>query len=203
MFNELDLFGFDDLEPEQKLLLLNESYMDIITREPWPFLEKIVSITQPANSDEVVIPDNDLGSVLSLIDVTNQTTLVPERNDVIEKNYLVNSDVSAPPSVYYFIGNGLYLYPTPPSQITLRLLYTRLPSPLVESTQEQEVLIPARHHSIIVYGALVKAYLVNDDPQAAVFQNMYETRYQQMRNDLWMKQYDRTDRVHIISEYYE
>jgi hypothetical protein len=51
-----------------------------------------------------------------------------------------------------------------------------------------------------VYGALVKAFLVNDDPQAAVFQNMFEARYQQMRNDLWMNQYDRTDRVFVTTD---
>jgi hypothetical protein len=68
------------------------------------------------------------------------------------------------------------------------------------TTTSDTFYIPARHHSIIVYGALVKAFLVNDDPQAAVFQNMFEARYQQMRNDLWMNQYDRTDRVFVTTD---
>jgi hypothetical protein len=49
----------------------------------------------------------------------------------------------------------------------------------------------------------VKAFLVNDDPQVAAFQNLFESRYQQMRNDLWVQQYDRTERVHIISDAYD
>ena len=41
---------------------------------------------------------------------------------------------------------------------------------------------------------------MNDDPQANLFQNMFEQRYQQMRNDVWMNQYDRTERVHIVTD---
>lgn len=202
MFNELNLYGFDDLENSQKLLLLNEAYLDIATREPWPFLEKMVDISQSANASEVVIPDGDLGAVLSIIDIVGKLPLTPERADVIEKNFLVNSDTNQP-TKYYFVGNKIYLWPVPSSPTTLRVMYTREPENLTEATLESEILIPKRHHSIIVYGALVKAFLVNDDPQSAVFQNMYETRYQQMRNDLWMKQYDRPDRIHVITESYD
>jgi predicted GIY-YIG superfamily endonuclease len=48
--------------------------------------------------------------------------------------------------------------------------------------------------------SLIKAYLVNDDPQAAVFQNLFEQKYQAMRNDVWMRQYDRTERIHVITD---
>jgi hypothetical protein len=202
MFNELNLYGFDDLENSQKLILLNEAYLDITTREPWPFLEKLVTITQAAQDDTVTIPDGDLGAVLSIIDMSGRLPLSPERADVIEKNYLVNSDTNQP-TKYYFVGDTIYLWPVPADQRTLRVLYVREPSALTESSLEADILIPKRHHSIIVYGALVKAYLVNDDPQAATFQNMYETRYQQMRNDVWMKQYDRPDRIHVITESYD
>jgi hypothetical protein len=41
MYTEMELYGFDDLEDAQKLILLNESYFDIVTREPWPFLEEL------------------------------------------------------------------------------------------------------------------------------------------------------------------
>jgi hypothetical protein len=72
-----------------------------------------------------------------------------------------------------------------------------------QDSDSDAFFIPERHHSIIVYGALVKAFLVNDDPQAAAFQNMYEQRYQQMRNDAWMNQYDRTDRIHVLTDSYD
>jgi len=203
MFDEMDLYGFDDFEDSQKLTLLNEAYFDIVTREPWPFLEKVVTITVPngvtqiTNNANVSPQVTDLNSVLSFIDTANETVMMPERGDVVEKNYRVNNDTSEP-SVYYFVGEDLFIYPSASGSTTYRLFYTRIPS--AATTTSDAFLIPARHHSIIVYGALVKAFLVNDDPQAAAFQNMFEQRYQQMRNDLWVQQYDRTERVYVLTD---
>lgn len=213
MYDELDLYGFDDFEDSQKLTLLNEAYFDIVTREPWPFLESRVSFIVPSGEDKVTNnslvldpaktsptgPITDLNSVLSLTDTTNDIVLVPERTDVIEKDYRL-LDYSGDPQYYYFVGEDLFLYPTSLGA-TYRLYYTKAPS--AAETTSDTFLIPARHHSIIVYGALVKAFLVNDDPQAAVFQNMFEQRYQQMRNDLWIQQYDRTERIHVLSDSYD
>jgi len=206
MFDEMDLYGFDDFEDSQKLTLLNEAYFDIVTREPWPFLEAITPITVPNGTTQItnnasVSPQiTDLNSVLSFTDTTNDTVMVPERGDVVEKNYRVVNDDSTP-SVYYFVGENMFIYPGAAGQTTYRLYYTRIPS--AATTTSDTFLIPARHHSIIVYGALVKAFLVNDDPQAAAFQNMFEQRYQQMRNDLWLNQYDRTERVHVLTDGYD
>lgn len=206
MYDELDLYGFDDFEDSQKLTLLNEAYFDIVTREPWPFMEKVTPITvnsgvsQITNNANVSPQITDLGSVLSFIDTTNDVVMMPERGDVIEKNYRVN-DTSSYPDRYYFVGNELFVYPATIGSTSYRLFYTRTPS--AATTTSDTFLIPSRHHSIIVYGALVKSFLVNDDPQAAAFQNMFEQRYQQMRNDVWIKQYDRTDRIHVLTDSYD
>jgi hypothetical protein len=134
--------------------------------------------------------------VLSFIDTSNNIVMTPERVDVIEKSYFLSLDTNVS-SVYYFLGDELMVYPAS-SGSTYRLLYTK--TPVAATTTSDTFYIPSRHHSIIVYGALVKAFLVNDDPQAAVFQNMFEARYQQMRNDLWMNQYDRTERVFVTTD---
>jgi len=52
----------------------------------------------------------------------------------------------------------------------------------------------------VLYSALSKAYLINDDPQSAVMQQVMEQRLQVARNDLWMKQYDRPDRVIVLDD---
>jgi hypothetical protein len=221
MFDEMDLYGFDDFEDSQKLLLLNEAYFDIVTREPWPFLEARVSFTVPSgvskltngasfrvvNATSVLnnaatsgYTEYNLNSVLSLIDTTNELTLTPERTDVIEKNYW-NTDSSNTPQFYYFVDDDLYLFPQTNSTIDYRLFFTK--TPVAASTDSSVFMIPARHHSVIVYGALVKAFLVNDDPQAAAFQNAFESRYQQMRADVWMQQYDRTERIHVMTDSYD
>jgi len=205
MYDEMDLYGFDDFEDSQKLSLLNEAYFDIVTREPWPFLEDLKTFTVPSGESKITNNSfsnspTDVNSVLSFIDTTNDITLTPERTDVIEKNYW-NSDSTSTPQHYYFINDELYLYPSASGDTVYRLFYTRVPT--AATTTSSTFMIPTRHHSIIVYGALVKAFLVNDDPQAAVFQNMFESRYQQMRNDVWVNQYDRTDRIHVMTDSYD
>ena len=198
MFTEMDLYGFEDFDDDAKLILINEAYFDIVTREAWPFMEGLVTIAQPSADDTLNVPTN-FQAVLSLVDTDNNIVLEPERNDVIEKNVRLNAD-SGSPNKYYFVGETLYLYPSDNTGTTYRLYYIKAPSTLTVDSVVADILIPARHHSIIVYGALVKAFLVNDDPQAAVFQNMFESRYMQMRNDVWMRQYDRPERIHVITD---
>lgn len=210
MYTEMELYGFDDFEDSQKLLLLNEAYFDIVTREPWPFMEKTIELTVPSGTTKItnnsfVNSPTDLNAVLSFTDITHDVIMIPERGDVIEKNYKINN-LNVYPERYYFVGEDLYLYPAPTGDTTYRLYYVRTPIAATDTGQDTDsntYLIPPRHHSIIVYGALVKAFLVNDDPQAAAFQNMFEQRYQQMRNDAWMQQYDRTDRIHILTDSYD
>jgi len=206
MYTEIELYGFDDLDDDQKLLLLNESYFDIATREPWPFLEAVETIVVPSGQTQItnntLVTNNvtDVNSVLSFTDTTNMVTMTPERADIIEKEYIVTSDPGTP-SKYYFIGDELTVYPATTSNTTFRLYYTRTPE--AATTTSDTFYVPARHHSIIVYGALVKAFLVNDDPQSGVFQNMFEARYQQMRADVWMNQYDRPERIGVITDSYD
>ena len=207
LYDQMDLYGFDDFEDAQKLTLLNEAYFDIATREPWPFLESTVAFTAPSGTTQITnqafanSPTN-VNSVLSFIDTTNDVVMMPERGDVIEKNYRVN-DLTSYPEHYYFVGEELFVYPAVSGATAYRLYYTRTPVGATDVTDTGAWLIPSRHHSIVLYGALVKAFLVNDDPQATMFQNMFESRYQQMRNDLWIQQYDRTDRVHVVSDAYD
>jgi|694.fasta_scaffold56717_3 hypothetical protein len=206
MIDELDLYGFDDIDTNQKVLLLNEAYLDITTREPWPFLEKLITVTVPTgeskitNNASVSTNVTDLASVLSFVNTTDDIIMVPERTDVIEKSYRSFGTDPSLASKYYFVGEDLFVYPEVQGSTTFRLYYVQIPTDLTSTTVAANILLPSRHHSIIVFGALVKAFLVNDDPQSAVFQNMYESRYAQMRNDLWLNQYDRTERVHVISE---
>ena len=203
MYTEMELYGFDDLEDSQKLTLLNEAYFDIATREPWPFLEAVKTIIVPAAQTQItnnaLVTNNvtDVNSVLSFTDTTNMVTMTPERADIIEKEYIVAADTGTP-TKYYFVGDEVMVYPATTGSTTYRLYYTK--TPVAAVTASTEFYLPARHHSIIVYGALVKAFLVNDDPQAAVFQNMFESRYMQMRNDVWMRQYDRPERIHVITD---
>ena len=153
MFAEMDLYGFEDFDDDAKLILINEAYFDIVTREAWPFMEGLATIAQPSADDTLNVPSN-FQAVLSLVDTANNIVLEPERNDVIEKNIRLNAD-SGSPNKYYFVGETLYLYPSDNTGTTYRLYYIKSPSVLTVDSVPADILIPARHHSIIVYGALV------------------------------------------------
>jgi hypothetical protein len=224
MYDEMDLYGFEDFEEAQKLLLLNEAYFDIVTREPWPFLEKVVEFIVPNGTSQITsgssfrvvnstntlnnsagvgtYTEHSVNTVLSFLDVSNDIVMVPERADVIEKNYRVANDTSTP-NKYYFVGDDMFVYPAINGSPTMRLYFLQLPVAATDTSGTGAWLIPSRHHSIVLYGALVKAFLVNDDPQASVFQNLFEQRYQQMRADVWMNQYDRTDRIYTLTDSYD
>ena len=62
---------------------------------------------------------------------------------------------------------------------------------------------PARHDSVLLYSALSKGYYINDDPQGAAMQQVMDARLQVARDDLWMRQYDRTDRIVVLDDYDE
>ena len=44
MFAEMDLYGFEDFDDDAKLILINEAYFDVVTREAWPFMEGLATI---------------------------------------------------------------------------------------------------------------------------------------------------------------
>ena len=227
MYSEMELYGFDDFEDSQKLTLLNDAYLDIVTREPWPFLEKSVAFVAPNGVSQLTVNgemrirksdsvlDNSaslldvnlyrVNSVLSFIDNKNSVVMTPERTDVVEKNYKVNN-LNVYPDKYYFVGEDLFVYPAVSGDTNYRMYFLQTPIAATDTGSDSDsdtFLLPARHHTLIVYGALVKAFLVNDDPQATMFQNMFESRFQQMRADVWMNQYDRTERVHVLTDSYD
>ena len=210
MYDQFELYGFEDFEESQKRALLNQAYLDIVTREPWPFMEKVVPFTIPSGTTQVTNQaftgsPTDVDSVLSFVDITNDIVYCPERADIIEKNYRVN-DISGDARFYYFVGEELFLFPQTSGSVEARLFYVQVPSEVDEDTDTSSNsvwLLPRRHHSAILMGALSKAYLVNDDPQAATFQALFEQRYQEMRRDIWMRQYDRPDRIHVVSDSYD
>ena len=116
------------------------------------------------------------------------------------KDFVYDLDTQGTPTHYYFIADQLFVYPTPDAIRSLRMRFLTEPSTLVETSNDDEVLWPAKHDSVVLYAALSKAYFINDDPQGAVMQQVMDARFQIARQDLWMKQYDRPDRVIVLDD---
>jgi len=192
-------YGFEDFEQTTLARLLDDAHKEVCLREPWPFLEKQETIVQ-AGADDTVTTVGSLGQVLALVNTTDSNVLVPMRNDVQLKDFVYDLTTTGVPTQYYFIADTLTLWPIPDGSKTLKIRYLQQPGTLTKDSADAAILWPARHDSVVLYSALSKAYLINDDPQSAVMQQVMEQRLQVARNDLWMKQYDRTDRVIVLDD---
>lgn len=197
MIAEIRDFGFDDLTDTRLLGFLNDTYWDVCSREPWPFLEATASATVDT-SGKVTSP-TDIGKVLRLVDTGTGAALQPVRLDDHTGGNAVQLALTGNPDRYFFIGSDVYVYPISTSN-SLTIRYVRVPPPLT-STPDSSPILPLRHHRVIVLGSLVKCYMMEDDPDnAALNTNAFEQRISQMRSDLWVQQYDRTQIIQDVDE---
>jgi hypothetical protein len=189
-------YGFDDLDRATLARLIDDAHKELCLREAWPFLEKQENISQAAN-DNSVTTTNPLGKVLSFVNTSDEVVLSPLRTDSQMKDFAYDLDEAGIPSYYYFIGEDMFVYPTPEVAKTFRIRFLTQPSTLDINSSDSDFLWPERHDSVLLYSALSKGYYINDDPQGAAMQQVMDARLQVARDDLWMRQYDRTDRVFV------
>lgn len=199
LLDTMEDYGFDDVERSTLARLIDDAHKELCLREPWPFLERQETITQAAN-DDTVSTTAPLGKVLALVNITDRFVLEPLRTDGQLKDFVTDLSKTGSPTHYYFIGDQLYLWPTPDRATTLRIRFTTEPVTLNENSDDTLFLWPSKHDSVLLYAALSKAYFINDDPQGATMQQVMDARFQIARQDLWMKQYDRPDRAIVLDD---
>lgn len=198
LISELDDHGFADTPSARKVGILNDTIADVCSREPWPFLEKELQLTfdgvnaAPANSPA------DFSKAIGLHDPVSAAPIQWERWEVVRKrhaNQLTLLGLGAPQN-YYFVGGKLKVWPIPASTQTIDLDYVCFHPTVTAGTLEAAILVPARHHRVLVLGSLYKLYSMEDDPElSAVFSTEYEHRISIMREDLIRVQYDTSDRI--------
>lgn len=202
IIDELTDHGFEDTSTAQKLRVVNDTMWDIESREPWPYLEKTVALsfdgTSPAPSD---MP-TDFKAVLWLYDNTNGVSIWPERLSTIRDRAATQITLVSDPIYYYFVGLQLRLWPIPAAATDrYQLDYIATQPELNETHVDADILIPPRHHRVIVLGSLWRLYKMEDDPENGnMFQIDYENKIMQMREDLFRRQYQRADQIFVVDE---
>lgn len=195
ILSELDDHGFEDTSNGRKVAILNDVAGDVCSREAWPFLEATATIS--IDAETVTGLPADFRSSLALI-LPGNGILTPERLDTVTKTFLVGNATTptGQPYLYYFIGNTMKVWPAPDQAYSAMLMYLKVHPTLAADSVESAILLPPRHHRVLVLGSLAKLYAMEDDTElAALFAAQYEQRIQTMEADLWKKQYDRTDRI--------
>lgn len=202
IFTELDGHGFEDTDAAARLNIINDTLWDIESRAPWPFLEKTIALNTDGSSPTPTNMPTDFNKVLWLYDNTTKISLWPERLSTIRDSHGFELAIVGSPISYYFLGNSLRLFPTPPASTgRFQLDYFATQTPVVESSPASAILLPVRHHRAIVLGALWRLYKREDDPEnGAVFQQDYENKILQMKDDLFRRQYQRSDQIYVIDE---
>lgn len=209
LFTDFQSHGFNDFVIADFISLLNHSYMQFNTREPWPFLEKSVIANMTISSANQFSTTTDIKQVLSVINLTQGYELAPERSDSIYKKYTNNLTTPGQP-VYYHLpivnaavpnGRQIHFYPNPIAADSCQMRYIYIPALFTAGTDVP--VIPERFHRILLFGALWQAYRQEDDSGSGNdFETMFEEGIQSARQDLWDAQYDRPDYVvNIMDDY--
>lgn len=199
LIDELNEHGFEDTVTERKVAVLYDTIQDICSREPWPFLEKNVTLTFDGTNGYPSNWPTDFSKVLSIIRPADGRTIQWERRETLRKRYANVLTQAGIPEWYSFLGGRANFLPIPTVSESLDMDYICTHPVIAESSVEADILIPARHHRVIAVGGLYKLYMLEDDPELAqVFRAEYEARLQVMREDLSRLQYDRPDRILVL-----
>lgn len=213
---ELADHGFGNtVTTTRQLWFINDTIWDICSREKWPFLEKSVTLTFSGSSATATNWPSDFKATLSMVNTANGQVVQPERVEFLDKRNAMNLTQGGPPVWYFFIGSGgtsagdaeapvgdsaaCNFWPIPGSGDVVLMRYMAQHPQVAANTTESGILIPPQHHRAISLGALWKCFDQEDDPDMAMrYQTLYENRIESMKRDIFMRQYDRPDRVYVI-----
>jgi hypothetical protein len=213
---ELADHGFGNtVSSTRQIWFINDTIWDICSRERWPFLEKTVNLTFAGGSATATNWPSDFKAALSMINTSTGTVVSPERQDFVDKRNILLLTQAGSPVFYSFVGSGgtsagdaeapvgdvavANFWPIPLSSDTLTMRYLAQHPQVTAGTTESGILIPPQHHRVISLGSIWKCLDLEDDPNLAMrYQNLYETRIESMKRDVFIRQYDRPDRVYVI-----
>lgn len=160
--------GFDYLSTSECEGYVNDAYrLDICEAADWEFLSTTATGTSP-------LEVTDLRSIEYVINSTQERKMKSRDRRFITD---FNPDLSAKGnSVYYYVtgGNTINLYPS--SEDTMSVRYYKVAPKL---TGTDTPLLPERFHTLIVDGAVARAYENSDDYELAqAARNNFLTRLQ-------------------------
>lgn len=191
----------DEMTDQRKLEALNETYWEICSREDWPFLEVKDTLTVGTDGLLTATGGAEIGSVSAIWDNVSTRVLQPIRLDDLFQRQPDWASTPGDPLFYYFVGDSLYLAPVPSntSSLSMNIQFQRIPAELTALSTEGDILIPKRYHrNVLVIGTLSKLAIMQDDPDTASnFERLFEKALQLMVGDIFNRQTDRPDFIHV------
>lgn len=155
------------------LAYLNEAYEEVISAHPdWPWLHKIQQETVSAGTSEI---DLAYGTtrILSVFNRTDEIRMYPFPDTIGTHHDHYANDATGAPDAYRFLQGAnssdqhdprLVIYPTPTRSTVIDIeAYVDTPAQLSTAPLDVEPFFPVAHHTMLVHGALAKAYEDDDE----------------------------------------
>lgn len=190
MITEMKARGFDHMGSRVESYLNDAYLLDICEQENWSFLEEVAEGPAP-------LTISDLRTVEYVIDQSNVEKLDPLLKDRITDDWNPDLTEVGTPSLYYITkGTTVNVYPVAANEIEVR--YWKVAP---ELSAEAEPLLPKRWHSLIIDGAVARAYTNSDDYELSVAaREQFEGRLQLMRDSLLNPQHDAPDDYVVVED---
>jgi hypothetical protein len=182
MIIEFKARGFNHLGSRTESYLNDAYLLDICEEEDWPFLEDVAEGPAP-------LEISDLRTVQYVID-SRAGKLDPLLRSRITDDWNPDLTQTGTPSLYYVTkGTTINVFPVATNEVVVN--YWKVPPELSASA---EPLMPKRWHSLIIDGAVARAYANSDDYELAqASRNEFSARLQLMRDSLLHPQHDSSD----------
>lgn len=201
ILTELGENGFTDTGLATKIAKIQAAIWEIEGHKPWPFLEKSIDLDFAGSTGVASNLPTDVRATLRLKDLTTGRRIMPMRLDDFEDRVGVNHSLAGNPTLYYFEGGQLRVWPLPEASTgRLKLRYIRWSDEVDESSVEADILIPKQFHgSVIVPSALSKLYLQEDDAElSAAYKALADEAILKMEAALLPQQFDQPDFIHVL-----
>lgn len=202
ILDALDIHGFEDIEETDKVAVINDVIQEINAEAPWPYLdtyEVIDASTADVNAATGEVTMTVAWTAIRYIqNATNREKRVRwvREDDLIEEG--VDLTLQEEPTCFYFVGQELFLHPIPTSGL-YRVGVVQVQADVTAASAEAAILLPPRHHRVILLGALFKLHSQEDDAEnALMFKQQYDEKLVRMRADLFKQQYDRSDSMWVM-----
>lgn len=190
---EMKARGFSNLGSRCEQYLQDGYLLDICEQEDWPFLEATAKGAAPL---EIA----DLRTVEYVLDTSNaDQKLRPLLQARITDDWSPDLTETGTPQLYYITkGNTVNVFPL--EAHTLQVNYWKVPK---ELSGEEEPLMPKRWHSLIIDGAVARAYENSDDYELAnASKARFDSRLEAMRESLLNPQHDEPDDLVVVEDPY-
>ena len=198
-------YGFTDLS-NATLLRALQGTVDAVERlRPWPFLEASATLTFAGSTELPATAPPRIRAVLRASIIGTGARLRPVRVDDFEDWAKGDYAKDGTPRIYVMRAGVLEFWPRPAATDTVKLRYIQFSPRMADATLEAAILVPARHHEVLLFGMLRRLYDQQDDPELALtMAQQYQQLVAEMVEDLTKQQYDEPEFIHVtdVEDYF-